>query len=55
MSGRKSFSELTKNLTPADRRRIEEIKAEMCATLEAEAEKSSSNGKKGRDSSPVPH
>lgn len=39
MSGPRKFSELTKNFTPADRHRVEAIKAEMRATLKSESDK----------------
>ena len=39
MSGHRKFTELTKKYTSEDRREIENIKAEMCATREAESDR----------------
>ena len=43
MSGHRKFSELTKKFTPEDWRKVEEIKAEMIETLEAESRKREKN------------
>ena len=45
MAGHRKFSELTQKFTPEDRRKTEELKAEMRAVIKSESAKRNQNDK----------